>query len=95
MQILMTSLWARRLVLYFSLGAGVIVILHVVFSYFGFLHTDVDSARYMLSALAQSEAAIGACCYFEPGGGAACRAVVFGKGDRCIQEDAGSYHRFR
>ncbi len=44
--------------LYFSLGAGVIVILHVVFSYSGFLHTDVDSARYMLSALIQSEAAI-------------------------------------
>lgn len=51
-------LWARRLALYFSLGAGVIVISHVVFSYFGFLHTDVDSARYMLSALIQSEAAI-------------------------------------
>ena len=44
--------------LYFGLGAGVIVISHVVFSYFGFLHTDVDSARYMLSALIQSEAAI-------------------------------------
>jgi F0F1-type ATP synthase assembly protein I len=58
MQILKTSLWARRLALYFSLGAGVIVISHVVFSYFGFLHTDVDSARYMLSALIQSEAAI-------------------------------------
>jgi hypothetical protein len=51
-------LWARRLALYFSLGAGVIVILHVIFSFFGFLHTDVDSARYMLSALIQSEAAI-------------------------------------
>ncbi|MDD5615348.1 MAG: DUF2254 domain-containing protein [Candidatus Methanoperedens sp.] len=44
--------------LYFSLGAGVIIISHLVFSYFGFLHTDVDSARYMLSALIQSEAAI-------------------------------------
>jgi uncharacterized membrane protein len=58
MQIPTKSIWARRLALYFSLGAGVIVILHVVFSYFGFLHTDVDSARYMLSALIQSEAAI-------------------------------------
>lgn len=58
MQILKTSLWARLLALYSILGAGVIVILHVVFSYFGFLHTDVDSARYMLSALVQSEAAI-------------------------------------
>lgn len=53
-----TSLWARRLALYFSLGAVVIAITHVVFSYFGFLHTDIDSARYMLSALIQSEAAI-------------------------------------
>ncbi|MBU3968096.1 MAG: DUF2254 domain-containing protein [Euryarchaeota archaeon] len=53
-----TSLWTRRLALYFSLGAGVIVISHVIFTYFGFLHTDVDSARYMLSALVQGEAAI-------------------------------------
>ncbi len=51
-------LWARRLALYFSICAGVIVILHFVFSYFDLLHTDVDSARYMLSALIQSEAAI-------------------------------------
>jgi hypothetical protein len=58
MQIPKTSLWARRLALYFSLCAGVIVISHVVFSYFGFLHIDVDSTRYMLSALIQSEAAI-------------------------------------
>ena len=36
----------------------VIAITHVVFSYFDFVHTDVDSARYMLSALIQSEAAI-------------------------------------
>jgi hypothetical protein len=53
-----TSLWARRLALYFIIYVGVIVIMHVVFSYSGFLHTDVDSARYMLSALIQSEAAI-------------------------------------
>ena len=32
--------------------------MHVVFSYFDFLHTDVDSARYMLSTLIQSEVAI-------------------------------------
>ena len=52
------SLWARRLALYICLGAFIIVISHLVFSYSGFLHTDVDSARYMLSALVQSEAAI-------------------------------------
>ncbi len=48
----------NRLALYSSLGAAVIIIAHLAFSYFGFLHTDVDSARYMLSALVQSEAAI-------------------------------------
>lgn len=53
-----TSLRARRLALYFGFGVVIIAIMHVVFSYFGFLHTDVDSARYMLSALIQSEAAI-------------------------------------
>lgn len=52
------SLWTRRLGLYFSLGAMIIIALHVVFSYFGFLHTDVDSARTLLSALVTSEAAI-------------------------------------
>ncbi len=52
------SLWARRIALYLSLGAALILALHLVFSYFNFLHTDVDSARYMLSALVQGEAAI-------------------------------------
>ncbi|MCZ7384276.1 MAG: DUF2254 domain-containing protein [Candidatus Methanoperedens sp.] len=50
--------WLNRLTLYFVLGAVIITALHVVFSYSGSLHTDVDSARYMLSALVQSEAAI-------------------------------------
>ncbi|MCX9026253.1 MAG: hypothetical protein OIN85_09195 [Candidatus Methanoperedens sp.] len=50
--------WLNRLTLYFALGAVIITALHIVFSYFDFLHTDVDSARYMLSALVQSEAAI-------------------------------------
>jgi uncharacterized membrane protein len=50
--------WLNRLTLYFVLGAVTITALHIVFSYSGFLHTDVDSARYMLSALVQSEAAI-------------------------------------
>jgi hypothetical protein len=57
MQIPNTTFW-RRLVLYFCLGAGVIIISHFIFSFFGFLHTDIDSARYMLSALVQSEATI-------------------------------------
>ena len=51
-------LWARRLALYFALGVFIIVISHIAFSYFNLLHTDVDSARYMLSALVQGEAAI-------------------------------------
>ncbi len=52
------SFWARRLVIYFSLGATIIIASHIVFSYFGLLHTDVDSARALLSALVTSEAAI-------------------------------------
>lgn len=52
------ALWARRLARYLSLGAAIVTVLHLTFSYLGFLHTDVDSARYMLSALVQSEAAI-------------------------------------
>ncbi len=50
--------WLNRLTLYFALGAVIITALHIFFSYSGFLHTDVDSARYMLSALVQGEAAI-------------------------------------
>ncbi len=50
--------WLNRLTLYSSLCAVIIGVSHIVFSYFGFFHTDVDSARYMLSALIQSEAAI-------------------------------------
>jgi hypothetical protein len=50
--------WLNRLTLYFVLGAVVVLASHLVFSYSGFLYTDVDSARYMLSALVQSEAAI-------------------------------------
>ncbi|MFZ3059346.1 MAG: DUF2254 family protein [Candidatus Methanoperedens sp.] len=50
--------WLNRLTLYFALGTVIITTLQLVFSYSGSLHTDVDSARYMLSALVQSEAAI-------------------------------------
>ena len=52
------SRWARRLTFYFSVCVAVMVVLHVSFSYFCFLHTDVDSARYMLSALIQGEFAV-------------------------------------
>ena len=52
------NIWFRRLSLYFIICVVVITVSHLIFSYFGFLHTDVDSARYMLSALVQSEAAI-------------------------------------
>ena len=50
--------WLKRLFLYSVLGIVVIAISHYIFSYFGFLHTDIDSARYMLSALVQGEAAV-------------------------------------
>ncbi len=50
--------WLNRLTLYFALGAVIITTLHIFLSYSGFLHTDVDSARYMLSALVHGEAAI-------------------------------------
>jgi hypothetical protein len=49
------SRWARGLIIYFSLFIAVMVALHVSFSYFSFLHTDVDSARDMLSTLIQGE----------------------------------------
>lgn len=53
-----TYLWAYHLGIYFSLGAVVIIASHIVFSYFGLVHTDVDSARALLTALATGEAAI-------------------------------------
>lgn len=50
--------WLNRLTLYSFLFPIVITPFHFIFSYFDLLHTDVNSARYMLSALVQSEAAI-------------------------------------
>lgn len=50
--------WLNRLALYFLILLMVCIISHSLFSFLGFLHTDVDSARYMLSALIQSEATI-------------------------------------
>ena len=51
------SLWARRLALYFSIYV-LIIGSHLFFKRFDWWHTNVDSARYMLSALVQGEAAI-------------------------------------
>lgn len=49
--------WLCRLVQYFGLGM-VVVVLCFIFTHLGFLCTDPNSARYMLSAVVQSEAAI-------------------------------------
>lgn len=51
------SLWHQRLLLYFGFYI-VILCFSLIFNYFIPIHTNVDSARYMLSALIQSEAAI-------------------------------------
>lgn len=48
----------NRLTLYAITFALVIIAFHSIFLHYGFLHTSADSARYMLSALVQSEAAI-------------------------------------
>ena len=51
-------LWTARLVVYFTCLAVVISVCFILFHYFNLFHTDADSARYMLSALVQSQAAI-------------------------------------
>lgn len=48
----------NRVTFYFALFIIVSMILHLIFSYLDLLHTHADSARYMLSALVQGEAAI-------------------------------------
>jgi len=48
----------NRLTLYAITFALVIIAFHPIFLHCGFLHTSADSARYMLSALVQVEAAI-------------------------------------
>lgn len=50
--------WLNRLTLYFILFLVIYITFKSIFTYLGYLHTDVDSARYMLSALVQSEVAI-------------------------------------
>ncbi|MCW3130799.1 MAG: DUF2254 domain-containing protein [Methanophagales archaeon] len=47
-----------RLIVYFTCLAVVVLICFILFRYFNLFHTDADSARYMLSALVQSQAAI-------------------------------------
>ncbi len=44
--------------LYTALMSTVFIASHLVFSYFGFLHTDADTARYLLNTLVSSEASI-------------------------------------
>ncbi len=47
-----------RLIVYFTCLAVVVLVCFLLFSYFNLFHTDAGSARYMLSALVQSQAAI-------------------------------------
>ena len=51
-------LWIARLIVYSTCLAVVVLVCFVLFRYFNLFHTDADSARYMLSALVQSQAAI-------------------------------------
>lgn len=50
--------WLRVSVLYLGIFIAVSVISYLFFSGFKLLYTDVDSARYVLSSLVQSEATI-------------------------------------
>lgn len=52
------SIWFIRITLYFIIFACVIILSYIIFNKARFLHTDVDSARYMLSALIQGEFAV-------------------------------------
>ena len=51
-------LWIARLIVYFTCLAVVVLVCFLLFRYFKLFHTDAGSARYMLSALVQSQAAI-------------------------------------
>lgn len=50
--------WIARPFWYFALLVVVLGVCHCVFNYFELYHTDADSARYMLSAMVQAQAAI-------------------------------------
>ena len=52
------KLWTTRIFVYVFLLLLAIFVGAVLFAHFNLFHTDVDSARYMLSALVQSQAAI-------------------------------------
>lgn len=50
--------WLNRITLYSIIFVSVIISSHFIFSYPGFLHTDINSARDLLNDLVQIEAAI-------------------------------------
>ena len=52
------KLWTARIFVYGFLLLLVIFVGAILFTHFNLFHTDADSARYMLSALVQSQAAI-------------------------------------
>jgi uncharacterized membrane protein len=51
-------LWTARIFVYSALFLLVIFVSAILFTHFNLFHTDANSARYMLSALVQSQAAI-------------------------------------
>ena len=51
-------LWIARFFVYFMCLVVLVLIFFYLLPYFNLFHTDVNSARYMLSALVQSQAAI-------------------------------------
>ena len=53
-----TPLWLKRWIFYLVIYIIIVIPIHLILSHLGFLYTNLDSARYMLSALVQSEAAI-------------------------------------
>jgi hypothetical protein len=50
--------WIARPFWYFALMVVVLVVCYGAFNYFNLYHTDANSARYMLSAMVQAQAAI-------------------------------------
>ena len=50
--------WVARPFWYFILLVVVLIVCHGAFNHFELYHTDADSARYMLSAMVQAQAAI-------------------------------------
>ena len=50
--------WIVRPCLYLAISVVVLGVCRCIFTYFNLYHTDADSARYMLSAMVQAQAAI-------------------------------------